>query len=123
LCRAFFPNRCNPATRRINDREFWLRGNGPQDYDQLNDEFSRVLEGVSDTVFLFVMRRYHMDEQADLFEQNRTEFEIQREIGRRVVYRVDDEGGKDADRFRKEYGEEALQRVLSRSRDLRGERG
>jgi hypothetical protein len=67
-----------------------------------------------------------MDEQADLFERDRVEFEIQREIGRRALWPIN-EDSEDAeqrmnDYFRKKYGTEALQRVLVRSGQLRSER-
>lgn len=68
------------------DDEFWvMKDEGPQDYRELDDQFGRVLERVADTVFAFVLRRYHMDEHADLFERDRVAFEIQREVGRRVI--------------------------------------
>jgi hypothetical protein len=101
--------------------EFWvMRDEGPQDYRDLSEEFGRVLERVADTVFLFVLRRYQMHEQADLFERNPVQFEIYREIGRRVSFPskdVDIERTMD-DYFRTEYGEDALRRVQSRQRNF-----
>jgi hypothetical protein len=70
----------------LTDDEFWSRREGPQDYRELNDKLEGILDSVMETVFIFVMRRYHMDEQADLFERNREEFDIQREIGRRALF-------------------------------------
>ena len=71
------------------------------------------------------MRRYQFNKQADLFENNGAEFEIQREIGRRALAPVN-EDVEDAqqrmdDHFQKQYGREALQRVLSRSKQLRSQ--
>lgn len=106
------------------DDEFWaMRGEGPQDYRDLNDEFGRVLERVADTIFIFAFRRYHLNGQADLFERDRVTFEIHREIGRRVIMPLK----KDAadvekmmdDYFRREYGTAAFERVLARVQEIR----
>lgn len=125
---AELASRMNAIRRRegLAVDEFWEFDEGPQDYRELDDEVGRILESVTDTVFTFVMRRYHIDEQADLFERNRVEFEIQREIGSRVTSPLSDEA-EDVqksmdDNFRRKYGEEALQRVLSRSKQLRRKR-
>jgi hypothetical protein len=56
----------------------------------LNDEFEQLLERIYDTVFLSVLRRYHLEYYADLFERDRVEFEMQREIGRRAIMPVRD---------------------------------
>jgi hypothetical protein len=103
--------------------EFWaMQGEGPQDYRDLSDEFGRVLERITDTVFVFALRRYHLNDQADLFERDRVTFEIQREIGRRVIMPLknDEEVGKMMDDyFRREYGTTAFERVLARVQEIR----
>ena len=106
------------------DDELWaMQHEGPQDYRELSDEFGRVLERVADTVFAFVLRRYHMDEHADLFERNRVAFEIQREVGRRVISpprkETEDIEKQMDDYFRREYGADALHRVQARAKELR----
>lgn len=102
--------------------EFWaFKHEGPSDYQELSAEFGRILERVTDTVFLFALRRYHLGDVADLFEKDRVLFEIQREVGRRLIFPSrDDEVEKLMDDyFRREYGEEARQRVRSRTKELR----
>jgi hypothetical protein len=123
---AELSSRMDAIRRRegLADDEFWVKQDeGPQDYRELNDEFGRVLEGVEDTIFAFVLRRYHMNEVADLFERNRVAFEIQREVGRRVISpprRDTEDIEKQMDEyFRGEYGADALQRVQSRANELR----
>jgi hypothetical protein len=106
----------------LKEDELWVTTDeGPEDYRRLNEEFGRVLERVADTVFTFVLRRYRIDEQADLFEGDRVLFESYREVGRRVVFPSRDieiEKMMD-DYFASEYGIDALQRVKSRAGELR----
>jgi hypothetical protein len=102
-----------------------MRGEGPEDYRKLSDQYEVVLERIADTVFSFVLRRYHLSEHADLFERDRTAFEIQREIGCRVVMPVkknEPEGRKGMDdHFRRHYGEAAFQRALERVQEIQRE--
>lgn len=104
------------------DDEFWEMHEGPQDYRDLDDELGRVLQRIEETVFAFVLRRYHMGEQADLFERDRVEFEIQREVGRRVISpprkETEDIEKQMDDYFCSEYGEDALLHVQSRVKEL-----
>jgi len=105
--------------------EFWeMQHEGPQDYRDLTNEFGRVLERVADTVFAFVLRRYQMQEEADLFEQDRLLFETYREVGRRVIFPSHDEEIEKMmdDYFRNEYGLDALNRVRLRAKELRDQR-
>jgi len=63
----------------------WMPGDGPDDYRRLSDEFESLSQNQADTVFLFILRRYRFDDCANLFEEDRVEFEFQREVGRRVT--------------------------------------
>ena len=102
--------------------EFWaFKNEGPSDYQELSAEFGRILERVTDTVFIFALRRYHLGEVADLFEADRVLFEIQREVGRRLIFPSRDDKVEKLmdDYFRREYGEEAFERVRSRTKELR----
>lgn len=108
------------------DDEFWeMRHEGPQDYRDLSEKFGQMLERVADTIFVFVLRRYHLNAQADLHERDRVAFEVQREIGRRVIMspREDAEDVQKMmdDYFRREYGEAAFERVLARVKQIRGD--
>jgi hypothetical protein len=73
-------------------------------------------------IFVFMLRRYRLDEHANLFEQDRATFEIQREIGRRVVMSTRTEAveieKRMDDYFRKQYGVGALRQVLRRAQQL-----
>ena len=64
---------------------------------------------------------------ADLFEHDRTEFEIQREIGRRYMVKKAEEISLidriTDDLFEMEYGEQALRRVRIRLKEIRGQLG
>lgn len=102
--------------------EFWLLNEGPSDYRDLEEKFSLVLGGVSDTVFSFVLRRYRLKKAAELFENDSESFEIQREIGRRVMIPTskDDavyESMLDK-HFEKKYGPEALRKIHRRVEEL-----
>jgi UTP:GlnB (protein PII) uridylyltransferase len=98
-----------------------MRGEAPADYEKLDTRYGEVLQGIEDTVFVFALRRYHLDEQANLFEQDRLAFEIQREIGRRVLFNSKDSEIERllSDYFLREYGKEALRRVEIRVMELR----
>jgi len=103
--------------------EFWvMRSEGPKDYQDLNAEFEQILRSVEDTVFTFLLRRYDLNNYAELFEQDRVSFEIQREIGRRISMPVQEEAidieALMDDYFLKQYGADALAHVQSRTVDL-----
>jgi hypothetical protein len=106
--------------------EFWvMRDEGPQDYRELSDQYGVVLERIADTVFSFVLRRYHLNRHADLFERDRTTFEIQREIGNRVVAPVARNEAEVRkmmdDQFRRQYGGAAFKHVLTRVKEIQRE--
>ncbi len=106
----------------LTSTEPWvLDGNGPPEFQKLIYEFLRILARISMTVFTSTLRRYHMDEQADLFECDPKEFNIQHEIGRRVMspMRKKDAEQFMQDFFRTRYGEAVSQRVQSRVKELR----
>jgi hypothetical protein len=121
---AALSSRMNLIRRRegLADDEDWVFDEGPQDYRELDDKVRQVLERVEDTVFVFVLRRYRMDEHADLFERDRREFEIQREIGSRVnsppCKETENTENEKDDYFRREYGSDALERVRSRVKEI-----
>ena len=105
--------------------EYWEPGDGPADFQELDDEFEKVLARIRDTVFTFVLRRYRLDQQADLFERDRVEFEIQREVGRRFIAPAHKQT-PDLDQvmdefFEDQFGADALKRVHQRLVALRGD--
>lgn len=56
-----------------------------QRFLRLNEEADRILESIHDSVFVDIMRRYHLEEVAEIFEKNRETFEIRLEVGRRLI--------------------------------------
>jgi len=70
----------------LQDDQFWPVGEGPEDYQQLCSETEELFARVYDTVFTTMLRRYHLDEIADLYENNREQFEEQWERGRKLIF-------------------------------------
>ncbi len=103
--------------------ETWGRGEGPQDYQELAGRHAELLQNIEQTMIVFLLRRYRLDDQADLYEKDRATFEIQREIGRILMM---ESGSPPAEQellngyLGKNYGQGAVQRVLSRLREIRG---
>jgi hypothetical protein len=102
--------------------QFWYKGEGPDDYEFLGERYEEVIEKISDTVFTHTLNRYDLVDVAELYESNRTEFEIQKEIGRRVVFvdkDVDEEIIKRMDEMiREKLGSDAFERILKRVKEL-----
>lgn len=103
--------------------DVFFRWEAPPDYLELASESEQIFKKVSGTVFAHVLRRYHLHEQADLFDHNRQEFQIQVEIGRRAM--VGDLTGMPEvaaamdTEFEKEHGMAALLRVRQRAAEIR----
>lgn len=102
--------------------EYWMTGDGPDDYRQLVDQQEALLDRIHETVFIFFLRRYRLEEYADLYERNRLAFEIQREVGRRLIHEL----GVSAEWqrllgncFRARFGAAALGRVVARVEAIR----
>lgn len=103
--------------------EFWYRGEGPDDYEVLENEYGEVSGGIVDTIFVHTLRRYRLNEQADLYEADSKEFEIQREIGRRILLspkenELEMEELMDSN-IRDNYGSDVLSRIRRRVEKLR----
>lgn len=99
-----------------------MKGDGPQDYEEMDAKFGNLLGGIAQTVFIFTLRRYFLDEMADLYEQDYRTFEIHREVGRRVLSDDDDreETCQILDSyFLRTYGEGELTRMKARVEELR----
>ncbi len=104
----------------LEENEFWPIGHGPLDYQDQESQFEHQFDKIFDTVIVFVLNRYGLHELANLFDQDRTQFEIKREIGRRVFT---DEDGSDLVRkwdafFAKEHGSDALAKVKIRVAEI-----
>lgn len=103
--------------------EFWYRGGGPNDYESLEEEYGQISGRIADTVFVHTLKRYRIIELADLYESDPREFEIQREIGRRILFPPKDEHCEIAElmdsNIRDNYGSDALARIQKRVAELR----
>jgi hypothetical protein len=97
-------------------------GERPKDDREIGDKYEKILERVADTVLVTVLRRYHLEDLADLFESDRVAFEINREIGRRICMPATKEFGDAAELmdgyFRDQYGDEAMAKVLARVAEI-----
>jgi hypothetical protein len=70
----------------LKDGEYWPLGEGPEDYQTLVAESDTLYRNVRDTVLASVLRRYGLDDVADLFENHRTRFDATVERGRRMIF-------------------------------------
>jgi hypothetical protein len=69
----------------LEEGEYWPIGEGPEDYQRLNREATALYDKVHDTVFTTVLRRYQLDDLADMYEETREEYERIFDSGRVFV--------------------------------------
>jgi len=89
--------------------EFWFREKGPADHQKLEAEVDALEDQIVDTVMISVLNRYRLYGQAKLYENDRKQWDLLREIGARVVI-GDDDRNTEAERLMdihlaKEHGE------------------
>lgn len=70
---------------RMGEDEDWPPGSGPEDYQRLVKDSDRLGEKILETVFLWLLQRYGFTEYGELFENQRMEYEVRYEAGRRFV--------------------------------------
>lgn len=106
---GIFPNDCEPA-----------------DYQQISSEWDKLLEKITDTIVVAVLRRYELDDTADLYEHDRVNFEIHCEIGRRIICSSNEDKASDKKRhddyFQNKYGADALKQVQIRVAEIQEQR-
>lgn len=97
--------------------EYWAKGDGPEDYQDISKELDDLLDEIRDTLFVHILRTYHLTDIADRFENDRLAFEIDREVGRHLFFhdRITDT----YDYFARVFGTEAWEKVCSRLKALR----
>jgi|SRR3954463_11395518 len=66
--------------------EFWLKGEGPKEYEQLNRQY----EAIIDKHFIKTLSEFGLNDLADLREKDPEEFNRLRERGRRSVFHKDE---------------------------------
>lgn len=106
----------------LTDEEAWMRGEDSADYRRLAARQKETVERIEQTLIAFSLRRYGLTRPADLYENDRATFEVQREVGRILMM----EGGAPPTEkellegyLGKRYGRDAVQRVLSRLQEIR----
>ena len=65
----------------LNDDEFWSIGQGPGDWQELEDQYSQIV----DTKFEDALREYGLDDIANLYRMDRESYDARREEGRRLA--------------------------------------
>ena len=68
----------------LDDDEDWRVGEGPEDWEELQKQYS----GVLDRKFEETLREYGLEDIADLYHMDREAYEAQRELGRRMALGV-----------------------------------
>ncbi len=66
----------------LDDDEYWPIGEGPEDWEELEQRYS----GVLDRKFEETLREFGIHEIADLYQMDREAFDAQREQGRRLAF-------------------------------------
>ena len=104
--------------------ECWVwRHEGPDDYRALEDQCDQILERIEHTVYPSVLRRYGLTELADLYERDFATFDIQREIGSRVIYPREEPNSEVQTiidgAIERDYGKDALERLRRRVEEIR----
>ena len=69
----------------LDDDEYWPIGQGPEDWEELNEQYSQIL----DAKFEETLREYGLVDMADLYRQNRETYDAHREEGRRLVFEAE----------------------------------
>ena len=76
--------RINAIRKRegLDEDEDWFIGQGPEDWEELNEQYSQVL----DAKFEKTLREYGLVDMANLYRQDREAYDARREEGRRLVF-------------------------------------
>ena len=105
----------------LKERDYWSIGEGPPDYQAANAQSDILLDKIDDAVMPCVLRRYRFGAVADLYENNRMEFDVMREVGRLRVFpekttKLDD-GESKGTYFLETYGQAAVDLFYQRLRE------
>lgn len=88
-------NELGPISERLNliakthglgRDEYWPIGKGPAEHEELNNQYSTIL----DKYLIKTFREFDLNDLADLREANETEYERLRERGRRAAFHSDE---------------------------------
>lgn len=128
---AYTKGRLNEIAQRMEDirkrdglldEEIWHHNTPPEDYIALDKEHDELSESITDTIFVYTLQQYRLKDQAELFENDRRTFEINREVGRRLLLSDKEPEGVEElmDRsIRMNYGEETLNKIRSRIQQIK----
>lgn len=101
------------------DEDFHDR-QGPSDHLALEDEAKHLGESIADTLMVWLLNRYHLPEEAKLYEQDRRRWEFLREAGGRAISGMGEYGEKMLDRHLAEkFGPEFVAELHARVDVLR----
>lgn len=113
ICDRLNSKECEPSTR---DAEFVL-------YHEAKTEFETHLAKVEDMIFTTVLDQYGLVEISNLFDADRKEFEIRREVGRHLLNQAPPDGhpmSKEiSEGLVRRYGAGVLEDVLDRVVQIR----
>lgn len=74
------------AEHGLGPDEYWPIGEGPAEHNELNDQYSAVL----DSYLIKTLREFDLDDMANLREQDADEYKRLHERGRRAVFHTDE---------------------------------
>ena len=110
----------------LKENDYWSIGEGPPEYQAANAQSDVLLEKIDEAVMPCVLRRYRFGAVADMYENNRMEFDVMREVGRRQVFpgkcKKLNDGESKAKYFFEEYGQAGVDLLNQRLKES-GERG
>ena len=93
---------------------------GPPDHQKLEAESDRISDGIVETLMVSLLNRYHLPEEAKLYEQDRRLWKFLREVGGRVIVGSEPIGEQLVDRYLAgKYGQQFVEQLRDRVTDLR----
>lgn len=87
----------------LEDDEFWLIGEGPQEWEITNAEYDLI----TNELFVSTLIEFGAKDLADLLKNDPEEFEHRREAGRAVFFEPEEDYNDSLNRLRKQFLEES----------------
>jgi hypothetical protein len=102
--------------------EYWLRERSPLNHQKLEAEADAIGDRIVDTVMISVLNRYRLHKLAEIYENDRRQWDLLREVGARAV--MGDDDNTDAERLMdahqaKEYGDDFVTEVHKRASQVK----
>ena len=108
--------------------EYWPPKKGPIDYVHIEEKWERLYDCIRCAVIACILRKYGFEEYAKLLDENRMEFEVRKEAGRRAMHGAGNDKvlleaeRKLEDSFVNKYGEEAVKLLKTRIEEIKNYR-